>query len=82
MKMIRKSFSMAVFFMLIFSFAISLSAAESASFMLCELYTAEEYENLPDMELSTLARTSDFSWKDQNGASPKMKQEKAVLLHL
>ena len=78
MKVLRGIYSFLLFFVLIFSFSICLSASENATFMRSELYTSSEYEDLNDLGFSVIARTSFFSWKDQNGASPKMKQEKAL----
>ncbi len=80
MRIFRRIFDIAVFFILVFSFmtCVCVSASEKGIFMRSELYSSEEYENLHDLGFSTLARTSDFSWKDQSGASPKMKQERGL----
>ncbi len=76
METFRKFFCFSVFWILIFSFTICALASENGTFMRSELYTVEEYEDLSEMGLSVLARTSDFSWKDQNGSFPKTRQER------
>lgn len=53
-------------------------ASENSIILYNNLYTVEEHENFNDMDFSVLARTSDFEWKDQNGSSPKMKQERGL----
>ncbi len=78
MRSFRNIFVFIIFFILIFSFITCISASEDVTFVRSELYTVEQYEELSDLGFSVLARTSDFLWKDQNGASPKMRQESGL----
>ncbi len=74
----KKSRGLFLIFMFLMAFINLVSASDNGIFLYNDLYTVEEYEKLEDMDFSVLARTSDFLWKDQNGDSPKIKQERAL----
>ena len=59
-------------------FSAFASASDNGVVLYHDLYIAEEYEKLEDMGFSVLVRTSDYLWKDQDGASPRIKQERAL----
>ena len=75
MKFFRGILCSIIFFMV---FSVFTTASYNDVFLYNDLYTVKEYEKLEDMGFSVLARTSDFLWKDQDGNSPKMKQENAL----
>ena len=77
-----KAVIISVFATLLAALLFLTSAYAVDNFMRSDVYTANEYEDMTDFDLSVLERTSLFHWTAEGGTAPEQKYENGLPAYL
>ncbi|MBQ8208686.1 MAG: hypothetical protein IJZ89_08135 [Clostridia bacterium] len=80
--MSRRKIMLYIVYLLIIAAFFAVNALAIDNFMRSDLYTVTEHENMSDFDLVTLARTSAFGWRLQDGTAPEQKYENGLPAYL